>query len=109
MSYQRERKTPTNNFCECGGTVYHIFKEKRLDHGGGFPMQIKSMGVCECGSVHWKDDLTNLAKEDWNDYVLESSLSMREYSKWKRMLKDKKITKEQFDRRQRNAEKGAGW
>jgi hypothetical protein len=109
MRYSREKKTATNNFCECGGTVYHILKEKKRGGGGGIPMSIKSMGICDCGAVHWKNDLTDLAKEEWGEYVLESSESMRRYTQWRKAYKNGEIDKDEWNRIKWNAENGAGW
>ena len=106
--YMRKRKLETHHYCECGGKIFNLMVEKRKGGAGGIPMSIKSTGVCECGAIHWKEDMTQLAKDDWDEYVLESSESMRRYTQWRKMFKNKEISKEEWNRIQRNAE-SAGW
>ena len=51
--YKRERKLETHHFCECGGMVFNHITEK-AQVVGGWPMQVKSIGICECGAIHWR-------------------------------------------------------
>ena len=108
MSYHNERKLETHHYCDCGGKIFNLIVQKRMGHAGGFPKSVKSTGVCECGIIHWKNDLTQLAKDDWDDYLHETSESARRHMKLKRMFTDGHIDKAQWDEIQRNAEK-AGW
>ena len=105
----RKRKLETHHFCDCGGRIYNLMVEKKKGGAGGIPMSIKSTGICECGAIHWKDDLTQFAKDEWDEYILDSSESMRRYNQWRVMMKNGEITKDEFNRLKRNAENGAGW
>ena len=78
--YKRERKLETHHFCECGGMVLNHITEK-AQVVGGWPMQVKSIGICEFGSIHWRKDLTNYAKEEYRLYLKESEISRKKHLK----------------------------
>ena len=85
--YKRERKLTTWKRCECGDVIHNVISEKRRSFGD-WPMQVKSVGICECGMIHWKEDLTNFAKEDYREYLEESEKSRKEYLKSRRKKND---------------------
>jgi len=74
--YKRQRKLETHHYCECGGMILNHITEK-AKVVGGWPMQVKSVGICECGSIHWREDLTNLAKREYEEYLHESNESRK--------------------------------
>ena len=78
--YKRERKLETHHFCECGGIVFNHITEK-AQVVGGWPMQVKSIGICECGAIHWRKDLTNYSKEEYRLYLKESENSRKKHLK----------------------------
>lgn len=75
--YQTEKRLPVWKKCECGGTIHNVIihKSRAL---GDWPMQVKSTGICECGVIHWKTDLTDFAKEEYRQYLEESQASRKE-------------------------------
>ncbi len=81
--YQRERSLPIWKRCECGGRINNVIVEKSRTMGH-WPMQVKSTGICECGQIHWKTDLTSFAKEEYAAYLRESESSRKQYLKNKR-------------------------
>tara|TARA_R100000152_G_C6777273_1_gene207025 strand:+ start:981 stop:1259 length:279 start_codon:yes stop_codon:yes gene_type:complete len=74
--YKRERKLQTHHRCDCGGVIVNHITEK-AKVGGGWPMAVKSVGICGCGEIHWKKDLTNYAKEEYRQYLVESNRSRK--------------------------------
>jgi len=75
--YKRTRKLQTWKRCNCGGLVFNTITEKAKVRGG-WPMQVKSVGICENGCVQWKEDLTNFAKEEYAEYLEESNQSRKD-------------------------------
>ncbi len=75
--YQRKRKLQTHHYCDCGGMILNHVTEKAKVIGG-WPMQVKSVGICECGQVHWREDLTNFAKDEYAEYLDESNQSRKD-------------------------------
>tara|TARA_R100000152_G_C6724459_1_gene149928 strand:+ start:293 stop:541 length:249 start_codon:yes stop_codon:yes gene_type:complete len=79
--YKRERKLETHHLCKCCDSVIFNVVTEKAKVIGGWPMQVKSVGICECGEVHWRKDLTNYAKEEYRLYLKESENSRKKHLK----------------------------
>ena len=90
--YQNEKSQVLTKCTKCiDGYIHHHYREKRLGQGG-FPMSIKVIQKCDkCGHVEFKHDYTDEAKEDFQEYLEESSASVQMFYKLKRIRKNGKI------------------
>ena len=90
--YENEKVKQLAKCTEChNGYIIRRYREKRVGQNG-FPMSIKVTHKCNhCGYVEFKHDYTDMAKIDWQEYIDESSASMRKFHKYKRMRKKGEI------------------